>query len=164
MGDSHRRNMSRPAPVIARLAIAALVFIAAWSPVDALDAVDAVVPESRASTASGPTYVDSLVTASTASGPTYVDSLVDNADDSGETVYHSEAQVKSYCDQTAACLGYYAAANNAYWRGLRRSSCELLVHWQPRLHSAKEAAAAAANVCQQPREQCRRQRRDGVPQ
>merc|ERR1711934_1272626 len=48
MGDSHSRNMSRPAPVIARLAIAiaALVFIAAWSPVDALDAVDAVVPES----------------------------------------------------------------------------------------------------------------------
>jgi len=50
--------------------------------------------------------------------PTYVNSLVNNADDSGETVYHSEAQVKSYCDQTAACLGYYAAANNAYWRGL----------------------------------------------
>merc|ERR1712167_67615 len=48
MGDSHSRNMSRPAPVIARLAIAiaALVSIAAWSPVDALDAVDAVVPES----------------------------------------------------------------------------------------------------------------------
>merc|ERR1719253_2514191 len=46
--------MSRTAPAIAHLAIAALVFIAAWSPVDALPAVDAVVPEP----ASGQTLFD----------------------------------------------------------------------------------------------------------
>jgi len=50
-------------------------------------------------------------------GP-YANSLVNHADDSGETVHYSEADVKTYCDQTAACLGYYAPANKAYWRGL----------------------------------------------
>jgi len=63
MGDSHRRNMSRPAPVIARLAIAALVCIAAWSPVDALDAVDTVVPESASPAKKDNDHVLALVDA-----------------------------------------------------------------------------------------------------
>merc|ERR1711959_154734 len=46
-------------------------------------------------------------------------SAIQNADDSGLPVKKSEAAVKSWCDATSTCLGYYAAANNAYWRGLK---------------------------------------------
>jgi len=84
--------------------------------------------------------------------PTYVNSLVNNADDSGETVYHSEAQVKSYCDQTAACLGYYAAANNAYWRGLHAG--HRVNFWYTGNHgfTVRKKTTKGAGDCAQPSE------------
>jgi|ERR1711977_575891 len=56
---------------------------------------------------------------------TYVNSLVNMADDSGEKVFrgsNAEVAVKNYCNSKSTCLGYYAAAGNAYWRGLHAGS------------------------------------------
>ena len=77
--------------------------------------------------------------------PTYIDvgaSAINHADDSGLPVKYSQATIKSWCDATSTCLGYYAARNNAYWRGLKKGA--RINFWYTGNHGFKVFKKAAA--------------------